>query len=244
MIAVLPPGNDVVYLHCILLSQQFPELPRLRQLLSQSETDRSTLLKDDLAQKRSIAGRGVVREILGGYLGVAPGKVHIVTGEHGKPYLAECTESIRFNLSHSEDMLILAVSACRNVGVDIEAIKTDTPLNNMARLAFSPREQEELFTLPNSHLHSTAFYRCWVRKEACLKACGRGFSLPGYSFDVPVCIEKLPLQTLINCNQSLWHVQDIDVPQNYCAAVAVEAGAASPSPPTIVWVVPRDNMRE
>ncbi len=221
------------------MSQQFPELPRLRQLLSQPETDRYALLKDDLTQKRSIAGRGVVREILGGYVGVAPEKVRLVTGEHGKPYLAECTENLRFNVSHSEDMLILAVSTCRDVGVDIEAIKTDKPLNNMARLAFSPREQEELFTLPNSHLHSTAFYRCWVRKEACMKACGRGFSLPGCSFDVPVSVEKLPLQTLINCNQSFWHLQDIDVPGNYCAAVAVEAGGVSPSPPTVVWGVPK-----
>ena len=239
MIAALAPGNDVVYLQCIVLSQQFPELPRLRQLLSQPETDRYALLKDDLTQKRSIAGRGVVREILGGYVGVAPEKVRLVTGEHGKPYLAECTENLRFNVSHSEDMLILAVSTCRDVGVDIEAIKTDKPLNNMARLAFSHREQEELFTLPNSHLHSTAFYRCWVRKEACMKACGRGFSLPGCSFDVPVSVEKLPLQTLINCNQSFWHLQDIDVPGNYCAAVAVEAGGVSPSPPTVVWGVPK-----
>ena len=132
-------------------------------------------------------------------------------------------------------MLILAVSANQEVGVDIEAIKTDKPLNDMARLAFSPSEQEELFTLRSSPQHSKAFYRCWVRKEASLKACGRGFSLPSNSFDVPVCLEKPPMQTTINCNRLFWHVQDIDVPENYCAAVAVEADEASLSPPTIVW---------
>ena len=239
MITTLQPGGDKVYLYRIVLSQLLPELSRLRQLLSKSETGRAALLKDDLAKKRFIVGRGVLREILGGYAGVVPEKVRIVTGEHGKPYLAECTENIRFNLSHSEDMMILAVSTCREVGVDIEAIITDKPLNNMARLAFSRREQEELFTIPSSHLQAKAFYHCWVRKEACLKACGRGFSLPGSSFDVPMRFEKPPMQTLINCNQSFWHIQDIDVPEKYCAAVAVEACGVSPSPPTIVWVVPK-----
>jgi 4'-phosphopantetheinyl transferase len=239
MIMTLQPGAGEVYLYRIVLSQQFPELSRLRQLLSKSETDRAAQLKDDLAKKRYIAGRGVLREILGGYVGVAPEKVRIVTGEHGKPYLAECTENIRFNLSHAEDMLILAVSAGREVGVDIEAIKADKPLNDLARLTFSLREQKELFILPSTHLQTTAFYHCWVRKEACLKACGRGFSLQGSSFDVPMRIEKSPMQTLINCNQSFWHVQDIDVPENYCAAVAVEADGVSPSPPTIVWVAPK-----
>ena len=239
MIMPLYSGNDTIYLHRILLSQHLPELSRLQKHLSQPEFDRFTLLKDDLEKKRSIVGRGIVRDILGGYVGVAPEKVRIVTGEHGKPYLAECSENIRFNLSHSEDVLILAVSAWGDVGVDIETIKTDKPLHNMARLAFSPREQEELFTLQDSHLQTTAFYRCWVRKEACLKACGRGFSLPGNSFDVPVSVEKLPMQTLTNCNQSFWFVQDIDVPENYCAAVAVSAAGVFPSLPAIVWVVPK-----
>jgi 4'-phosphopantetheinyl transferase len=125
------------------------------------------------------------------------------------------------------------------VGVDIETIQADKPVHSMARLAFSPREQEDLLTLPSSQLQSTAFYRCWVRKEACLKACGRGFSLPGSSFDVPICVEKLPQQTLITCNQSLWHVQDIDVPDTCCAALAVEAGGISHSPPAIVWFTPK-----
>ena len=234
MITTLHSGSDVVYLYRIALSQHFPELPRLLQLLSKSEAERAALLKDDLAKKRSIAGRGLLREILGGYVAVAPEKVRIDTGEYGKPYLEECEGNIRFNLSHSEDILIIAVSTCRDVGVDIEAIKIDKPLNTMARLAFSRREQEELFALPSSDLQA-AFYLCWVRKEACLKACGRGFSLPGSSFDVPVCLEELPMQTLINCDRSLWHVQNIDVPENYSAAVAFEAGGVSLSPPTIVW---------
>ncbi|HIJ94205.1 MAG TPA: 4'-phosphopantetheinyl transferase superfamily protein [Desulfuromonadales bacterium] len=225
MITTSQPGIDEVHVYRIVLSQQFHALPRLRHYLSQPETDRAVLLQDDLAKKRFSAGRGVLREILGGYIGIEAEQVRIATGEYGKPYLAEYAGNIRFNLSHSEDVMILAVTTGRDVGVDIETLQADKPVHSMARLAFSPHEQEELLTLPSSQLQASAFYRCWVRKEACLKACGRGFSLPGSSFDVPVCVEKLPQQTLITCAQSLCYVQDIDVPENYCAALAIAAGA-------------------
>jgi 4'-phosphopantetheinyl transferase len=134
--------------------------------------------------------------------------------------------------------LVLAVADGVEVGVDIEKIDADKPVSTMARLAFSQREQADLSALPILQ-QIQAFYHCWVRKEACMKASGRGFSLPGSSFNVPVCLKKLPLQTLINCNQSFWHVQDIDVPGNYYAAVAVAADSVSPSPPAIVRVAPK-----
>jgi 4'-phosphopantetheinyl transferase len=231
------PGDGEVHMYFIALPHHPSELSRLEHLLSTSETDRAGLLKNDHVKKRFIAGRGVLREILGGYLGVAPEKVRIATGEHGKPYLAECAENIRFNMSHTGDVLLLAVSASLEVGVDIETIGTDKPLNDIARIAFSLREQEELLSHPSAHLQTTAFYRCWVRKEACMKASGRGFSLPSNSFDVTCCNQKNPLLT-IQCNQSSWHVLDIHVPQRYCAAIAVEARCSSLPPPKLVWVVP------
>jgi 4'-phosphopantetheinyl transferase len=163
--------------------------------------------------------------------------VLIAMGDQGKPFLKDTALDLRFNLSHVDDLLILAVTAGVEVGVDCEKIESGKPVHTMARLAFSRREQEELFAMPVS-LQIEAFYHCWVRKEACMKACGRGFSVPGNSFDTPVCLEKLPIQTLISCNQSFWHVQDLDAPENYCAAVAVAANGASPSPPAIVRVVP------
>jgi 4'-phosphopantetheinyl transferase len=223
-------------MYSIALPHHPSELSHLENLLSASETDRAGQLKNDRAKKRYIAGRGVLREILGGYLGVAPEKVQIATGEHGKPYLADCAENIRFNLSHTGEVMLLAVSSSLEVGVDIETIETDKPLNDIARIAFSLREQEELLSIPSAHQQTTAFYRCWVRKEACIKACGSGFSLPGNSFDVTCCNEEKPSR-IVCCNQSFWHVLDIHVPQPYCAALAVEAGCPSQSPPTLVWLV-------
>ncbi|NTW98908.1 MAG: 4'-phosphopantetheinyl transferase superfamily protein [Geobacteraceae bacterium] len=222
-----------VHLYCSPLPHSPPELSRLEHLLSTSETDRAGLLKDKHAKIRYIAGRGMLREILGGYLGVLPGKVQIAAGMHGKPYLVDGAEYIRFNLSHSGDVMLLAVSANVEVGVDIESMVADRPLKDMARIAFSLREQEELFSLPSGDLQTKAFYRIWTRKEACLKACGRGFSLLNNSFDVNFSTEE-PLHAVC-CNQSFWHVLDLNVPHPYCAALAAEATGSSKSPPKIVW---------
>jgi 4'-phosphopantetheinyl transferase len=234
MIPTSRPLDCEVHIYCLALPPQNPsELLRLKQLLSESEIDRVNMLKSDQAKERFIERRGVLREILGGCLGIEPEDVRLDAGEHGKPYLVDCGENLRFNLSHAGEMFLLAVSAGIEVGIDIEAIDLDKPLNNMAKLAFSRHEQEELLKFTSSQLQTEAFFSCWVRKEACLKACGRGFSLPGSSFDVPLHITEPPMP-VISCNQKLWHVMNIDVPKNYCAALAVEIGCLSLPPPNMI----------
>lgn len=210
-----------VHLYCLSLMLEAKELSHLEGLLSANETDRAGYLQNDMARKRYIASRGVLREILGDYLGVRPEKVPIATGEHGKPYHADRMKKICFNMSHSGNVLLLALSGSFEVGVDVELIEKDRPLHNMARLAFSHNEQQELLSLPPL-MQSAAFYRCWVRKEACLKACGSGFSLPVNSFDVSLLDESASTQ-VIRCRQSDWHVMDLKVPHGYQAALAVEA---------------------
>ncbi|MFA7405766.1 MAG: 4'-phosphopantetheinyl transferase superfamily protein [Pelobacteraceae bacterium] len=231
------PRDNEVHLYCLTLSHGLSGLTGYERLLSATEIERAGLLKSDLVKSRFIVGRGILRGILGGYSNIDPADVQIATGEQGKPYRAD-TDDLRFNLSHVDDLLVIAVAAGVEVGIDVERIAAEKPVFDMARLAFSRQEQEELRAMPASE-QIRAFYRCWVRKEACLKACGRGFSLASSSFDVPMNVAEPPTPTLINCNQSFWHVRDIEVPEKYCAAVAVEAGGVSPSPPTIVWVVPK-----
>jgi 4'-phosphopantetheinyl transferase len=209
-----------VHIHCLELRQHQPELARFERLLSADEAERAGLLKSDQARNRFIAGRGLLREILGGYLGVAPEQVQLATGEHGKPFLADWPGNLRFNLSHAGELLLLAVTDGLEVGVDIEQVEPDKPLRNLARLAFSRREQQELFALPST-LQTAAFYRCWTRKEACMKACGRGFSLPSDSFSVSLLDDETPI--LADCGNQSWQVMDLQVPQGYCAALAVES---------------------
>lgn len=226
------PRDGEVHLYTMALPQQSAELARLDGFLSPSERERARLLKSRAVGNRSIAVRGILREILGGYLGIEPGNVRIATGKHGKPFVEQNCGDLRFNLSHAGDIFVLAVAAGLEVGIDIETIEPDKPLNDMARIAFSRREQEELFSLPSHHLKTAAFYRCWVRKEACMKACGRGFSLPSNSFEIPLLHEEAALLNIC-CNQTCWHVLDIDVPHRYCAALAVETRPSAMHPPAV-----------
>ena len=161
----------------------------------------------------------MLREILGGYLGVQPEELHFAVGEQGKPYLCG-NDRLHFNLSHSGALFILAVSAEREVGIDIEQRRNDTPFPDMARLAFSPREQEQLFTLPG-HLQRSAFYRCWTRKEAFMKACGMGFALQSNSFDISL-FQETPVELISPDDLTHWTLEDVAVPDGYCAALAVK----------------------
>ena len=165
-----------------------------------------------------MAGRSLLREILGGYLGALPDEFRFAVGEHGKPYLSDNVR-LHFNLSHSGALFILAVAADREVGIDIEQFRDDTPFPGMARLAFSPREQKELFALPE-HQQRSAFYRCWTRKEAYLKACGMGFALRSNSFDINL-LPETPTVLISPDDLSHWTLNDVVVPEGYCAALAV-----------------------
>lgn len=161
----------------------------------------------------------MLREILGGYLGLEPDELHFVIGEQGKPYLSG-NRRLQFNLSHSGTLFILAVAADRQVGIDVEQLLDDTLFPDMARLAFSPREQEQLFTLPD-HKQRSAFYRCWTRKEAYMKACGMGFALQSNSFDINL-LQKTPAVLISPDDLTHWTLEDVAVPEGYCAALAVK----------------------
>jgi 4'-phosphopantetheinyl transferase len=228
------PLDGEVHLHGLVLSHDPAELTRLGGLLSANEASRAGSLKSDPVKRRFVAGRGVLREILGGYLGIDGKHVQLTAGEHGKPFLVDRTKGLSFNLAHSGDTVLLAVAAGREVGVDIERIDAGKPLGVMAGMVFSHREQEQLSGLAPPQ-REEIFYRCWVRKEACLKACGTGFSLPVNSFEVPPPDEGTGVLTAC-CQGKYWHVLDIDVPRGFCGALAVETCGSTQPPPTVIRV--------
>lgn len=228
------PLDGEVHLYGLALPHDPDELARLGGLLTTGEIDRAALLKSEPAQRRCLAGRGLLREILGAYLGIDAKQVQLAAEEHGKPFLPEDPKNLCFNLAHSGDNLLLAIAVNRAVGIDLELIDPVKPLKEMARLVFSRREQEQLSQLASPRLE-TAFYRNWVRKEACLKACGRGFSLPGNSFELSLLDEK-PAVMIACCNRQSWQILDLAVPHGYCAALAVESHGSTQSPPTVVRV--------
>lgn len=228
------PLEGEVHLYGLTLPHDPAELARLSGLLTTIEIDRAASLKSEPAKRHCLAGRGLLREILGAYLDIDAKQVQLAAGEHGKPFLLDDTVKLDFNLSHSGENFLLAVAANRAVGIDLELIDPVKPLKEMARLVFSRREQEQLSQL-TSPRRETAFYRNWVRKEACLKACGRGFSLPGNSFELSLLDEK-PAVMVACCNQQSWQILDLAVPPGYCAALAVESDGSTQLPPTVVRV--------
>jgi 4'-phosphopantetheinyl transferase len=123
--------------------------------------------------------------LLAGYLGQPPQAICFAYNEWGKPALApEFVESdLRFNLSHSEDLAMYAFVLERDVGVDLEMIGVEVVNERVAENFFSPSEVETLRALPREH-QAEAFFNCWTRKEAYVKARGQGLSIELKSFDV------------------------------------------------------------
>lgn len=235
LISARVPTPGQVQLRLVSLACTPNEMGRLQGFLSADELQRCNRLIDWERRERAIAGRGLVREMLGGYLGEEPGSVLISEGEFGKLHLSDHLEpdSISFNLSHAGNHLLLAVSAGCEVGVDMEQVRQDLPFRAMAERYFSAREQRELFSLaPVDQL--PAFYRCWTRKEAYLKGAGTGFSQPANCFDVSVLPQHPPALLAHHSTPDetgRWSIRDLAMPEGYCAALAVEAGN-----PEIKWL--------
>ena len=132
-----------------------------------------------------VVARGLLRVLLGRYLRQDPPHLRFTYGPHGKPALATDTGggALRFNVSHSHGLALYAITRGREVGVDVERIRPEVAQEKIAERFFSPREVTLLRALP-APLQATAFFACWTRKEAYIKATGEGLTLPLDQFDV------------------------------------------------------------
>jgi 4'-phosphopantetheinyl transferase len=151
-------------------------------VLSAEEKARAARFVYERDRQRFRRRRVRLRQILGAYLSCEPGVISFVAGEHGKPFLHPGHSSnLQFNLSHSEDMAVLAVTHGVEVGVDVEWMRAVE--ERIAERFFSAAEQTALRNLPPESA-TRGFFECWTSKEAFVKARGTGLSLPLDSFDV------------------------------------------------------------
>ena len=173
-----------------------------------------------------IAGRGLLRNILSRYLGREPEQLRFCYNSYGKPALTEESGAagLRFNLSHSHDMALYAVTHDREIGIDIEHFRPDVEAEKLAERFFSPREAAVLRALPED-LRKEGFFNCWTRKEAYIKAGGKGMSIPLSAFDVSLTPGE-PAALLRSQNPpqetSRWSLQALDPAPGYAAALAVK----------------------
>lgn len=158
------------------------ELARYRDLLDPEERARTDRFRFPRHRDRFLAARATLRLILARYTMENPAGLRFEYGPHGKPSLAGEHE-LRFNMSHSGDLALYAVARAREVGVDLERHRDDVECDQIAHRFFSPAEVAALLALP-AEVRRPAFFRCWSRKEAYIKALGTGLALPLDQFDV------------------------------------------------------------
>ncbi len=157
---------------------------RSAALLSADERRKATRFLRDRDRRRFVARRARLRTLIGERLAVSPASLDLSYGSLGKPELPAPFDrsGLHFSVSHCEDLAVYALSKV-DVGVDVEAIRSIDGEDDLASIAFSPREQEMYQALP-SHLKPLGFVNGWTRKEAFVKAVGCGLSHPLDTFDV------------------------------------------------------------
>ena len=156
-------------------------------LLSDEERRRATRFVRDIHRRRFIAAHGALRSILAGYVGIEPTALDFVTGAHGKPALRDVAgrPPLEFNLSHSDDLALVAIARAHAVGVDLERWSEGVEHLELAERFFSPGERRALRALAHTpDLVEAGFFAAWTRKEAYLKATGHGITRGLHHFDV------------------------------------------------------------
>jgi len=191
---------------------------RYGALLSSAETDRASRFRVVDHRRRYAISHGALRAILAGYLGADAQALHFETGARGKPRLS-AHPALHFNLSHSGQLALIALGAIE-VGVDVEKQRHLESLREIARRHFSAAEVEELEAAPAA-AQLQAFYRCWTRKEAYVKALGHGLTLALDVFDVSIG-EDVRFVAFRTTGESPadWTLADVSPGADYTGAVA------------------------
>ena len=194
------------------------------RVLSPDEIERARRYQFDRDRRRFTLARASLRLLLSKYLRTKPEQIVFNYGKHGKPFLVDPSSAIQFNVSHSEEMALIAVAHGREVGVDIEFLRSLTDQEQLLTTNFSSREVAAFRSLP-SRQQQAAFFAGWTRKEAYLKARGDGLSIPLDSFTVSLGPDEpaalLEVQTDPQ-ETARWSMKNLSVAAGYAAALVVE----------------------
>ena len=215
--------ESTIHVWLISLTQRGHVYKSLTGLLSSSEQERAARFKFDQHRQRFVVAHAALRSILSQYLKTTPLNVQFVNGPNGKPKLAEefARSDVRFNLSHSFDLALLAVIRGREIGIDVELVKEDYAFEDVAARFFTAEELAAFRALP-VHLQRQGFFKCWTSKEAFLKAKGTGLSGKLDEVEITLSSEQ---RVLINASVAGWTLSEVNPENNYEAALVIEGGA-------------------
>ena len=201
------------------------DVTRLEPLLSPEEIQRAGRFRFPEHRQRFVITRGSLRRLLGSYLGIEASEVAFTYSAEGKPSLDVLHESdLQFNVSHSGDLAAFGFAKGRRLGVDVELMRRDIDVVDIPRRFFSCAEQRDMERLEGEKKYQ-AFFNCWTRKEAYVKALGSGLSLPLRDFDVSLLPNQPPQILATRPDASLaaqWSLASLDLGSQYAAAVVVE----------------------
>ncbi len=173
-------GQDGATVDVLRVRLDMPQsaLAAMRATLSDEEAHRAGQFRFDADRDRYVAARGALRQILGCCAQVHPADVHLALGEHGKPELgAEHSRiDLHFNLAHSGDRALMALSSASEVGVDLERVRDDLDHQAIAERFLGPAHALALRKVPQAE-RPECFTLAWTRTEACAKASGLGLGL-------------------------------------------------------------------
>jgi len=220
-------GADDVHVWAAALDIPEADAALLWQTLSADERARALRFRFDRDRRHYLASRGFLRYLLAQYLGSRPADLQFSYSSYGKPALQDGGPA--FNISHSHGLALLAVSRDRAVGVDVEFCRADAnaryPIASLeiARQFFSLAEVEALCRLP-PEAQVEAFFSCWTRKEAFVKALGEGLSYPLKDFDVSLAPGEPAALLHVRSDPATihrWQLIDLAPAPGYVAALAV-----------------------
>lgn len=222
---LLNPVRGIVDIWRTRLGEEYTQATPGERILSEEERNKANRFRSWKHGREYSAAHVFLRIILSHYAGVAPEALEFCTGAYGKPRLAggDAVGKIQFNLSHSENQAVLAVTSEMGVGVDVEYVRPDLDIEGMAKDILSVAEVAVLGAAPEN-LRSSVFFRFWTRKEAIVKGLGQGLSFPLTAIDVsdstPVCADPggNPQR---ESDLAEWVLYDLDTVEGYAGALAV-----------------------
>jgi 4'-phosphopantetheinyl transferase len=208
-------------LWCFPLNLNASDLNRCALLLSAEEISRAVHFKLERDKNRYTAGRGMLRVLLGKYVGVSPRALNITAELLAKPILPDQPRPVDFNLSHADDCALVAISSTYEVGVDLENPARDVDYDALALRFFSAREQAELQRIPQAE-RRRAFVTCWTRKEAVAKALGQGLRMPLETIEVTIgSSAQAQLLSVPTSSVKDWTLHNVNVGAGFVATLAL-----------------------
>lgn len=228
---ITPPNNlslrcHEVHVWRMFLKMALPQVKTLKQILSADELTRAGRFHFQKDRHQFVVTRGLLRLVLSKYLETEPKGLRFCYGPFGKPALEEkpAEKWIRFNTAHSRGLILFAFAYQREIGVDIEYMRSDLSVGDIAKEFFSKREVNALNALPELK-RQKAFFAIWTQKEAYLKGQGRGLSRDLNSFEILFSAgnpDELPRVIDPRHEESHWFLMNIDADPEYAAALAAE----------------------